>query len=61
MLVSCFNIGMWYFDIKGILYTITFIASLFVIYKDIKIISVSFIIGLLLSFIIRVFSFGAWY
>lgn len=54
MLISCFNIGMWYFDMKDILYTITFITSLFVIYKDIKIISTSFIIGLILSFIIRV-------
>lgn len=54
MLVSCFNIGMWYFDWKGILYTITFIGSLFIIYKDIKIISISFIIGLILSFIIRI-------
>ena len=35
MLVSCFSIGMWYFDIKGILYTITFIGTIIVIYKDI--------------------------
>lgn len=54
MLASCFNIGMFYFDIKGILYTITFIGSLCIIYKNIKIISISFIIGLILSFIIRI-------
>ena len=54
MLVSCFNIGMWYFDFRGILYTVTFIASMIIIYKNIKIISISFIIGLLLSFIIRI-------
>lgn len=54
MLISCFNIGMWYFDTKGILYTITFIMTLFIIYKDIKIISISLIIGLILSFIIRI-------
>lgn len=54
MLVACFNIGMWYFDFKNILYTITFISSLYIIYKDIKIISISLIIGLILSFIIRI-------
>ena len=53
MLVSCFGIGMWYFDIKGMLYTITFIASLLVIYKDIKIITVSFVIGLILSILLK--------
>lgn len=53
MLVSCFGIGMWYFDIKGMLYTVTFIASLLVIYKDIKIITVSFVIGLILSILLK--------
>ena len=54
MLVACFNIGMWYFDVKGILYIFTFIGSIFIIYKDIKVISISLVIGLLLSFIIRI-------
>ena len=54
MLASCFSMGMWYFDFRGILYTITFIGSLCIIYKDIKIISISFIIGLILSFMIRI-------
>jgi hypothetical protein len=54
MFVSCFSVGMWYFDFKGILYTITFIATLFIIYKNFKILSISFIIGLILSFIIRI-------
>ncbi len=54
MLASCFSMGMWYFDFRGILYTITFIDSLCIIYKDIKIISISFIIGLILSFMIRI-------
>ena len=54
MLVSCFSIGMWYFDIKGILYTITFIGTIIVIYKDIKNITISFIIGLVLSFLLRI-------
>ena len=54
MSVACFNTGMWYFDMKGILYTITFIATVIVIYKDIKVVSISFIIGLLLSLMIRI-------
>ena len=54
MIQSCFSIGMWYFDKKSILYTCTFIASLFILYKDKKIVSISFIIGLILSFIIRI-------
>ena len=54
MLVACFNIGMWYFDVKGILYIFTFIGSIIIIYKDIKVISISLVIGLLLSFIIRI-------
>lgn len=54
MLTSCFSIGKWYFDLKNILYTLTFIASLIVIYKNIRITSISFIIGLLLSFIFHI-------
>ena len=53
MISSCFSIGMWYISFRGILYTITFLASLIVLYKDIKIESISLVIGLLLSFIIR--------
>ena len=54
MLSSCFSMGMWYFDMKGILYTITFISSMIVIYKDHKILAISFVIGLILSFIFRI-------
>ena len=54
MSASCFNLGMWYFDTKSLLYTITFIATLLIMYKDIKILSISFVIGLMLSFIIRI-------
>ena len=53
MISSCFSIGMWYISFRGILYTITFLATLIVLYKDIKIESISLLIGLLLSFIIR--------
>jgi hypothetical protein len=49
---ACFNSGMWYFDFKGILYTITFIASLCVIYKDKMNLLISFVIGMFLSFIL---------
>ena len=54
MLAACFGIGMWYVDMKGILYLITFAASIVVIFKDIKNISISFVIGLILAFLIRI-------
>ena len=54
MLAACFGIGMWYVDMKGILYLITFAASMAVIFKDIKNISISFVIGLILAFLIRI-------
>ena len=54
MLSFCFSIGMWYFDLRGILYTLTFIATILTTYNDLKITSISFIIGLVMSFIIRI-------
>ena len=51
---SCFAVGMWYFDTKGILYTITFILIVVVLYKDYKVTIPSLLLGLLLSFIIRI-------
>ena len=54
MLSSCFSIGLFYFDFKNILYTIVFLLTFILLYRNIKNISISFLIGLLLSFIIRI-------
>ena len=54
MFVSCFNTGMWYFDIRGFLYTITFIATCIVLYKKPINTIISLIIGLTLAFFIRI-------
>ncbi len=54
MFASCFSIGMWYFNFKGILYIVIFIATCIVIYKNKYNMLVSLLIGLILSFIIRI-------
>ena len=54
MYASCFSIGIGYFDFKGILYTITFIATCIVLYKKLLNIGISLIIGLLLAILIRI-------
>ena len=54
MLSSCFSIGLFYFDFKNILYTIVFLLTFILLYRNIKNISISLLIGLLLSFIIRI-------
>lgn len=54
MTESCFNTGLLYFDFKGILYTLVFIASCIVIYKKSSYLLLSIIIGLTLSIFLRV-------
>ena len=54
MYSSCFNIGMVYFDMKGILYSLTFIASIIILYKNPRNTVISLIVGLIPAFFIRI-------
>ena len=54
MFASCFNFGILYFDFRGIIYTITFIASCIVLYKKPTNLGISLVIGLILALMIRI-------
>ena len=54
MFSSCFSIGMWYFSFRGILYTLVFIFTCIVLYKNKVNMVFSLMVGLFLSFIIRI-------
>ena len=54
MFESCFNIGFFYFDFRGVLYTIFFISTCIVIYSRPLNLGISLVVGLILAFMIRI-------
>lgn len=54
MFASCFNVGMWYFEPRSILYTLTFIMTIIVLYKKPLNMGISFFIGFILAIFIKI-------
>ena len=53
MLISSFNIGIWYFDLKSIIDLLIFIGTVIVLYVNPKNTIYSLIIALVLSFVVN--------
>ena len=54
MLLSSFNIGIWYFDLKSIIDLLLFVGMVLVLYTNLKKTIYSLIIALILSFAVRI-------
>lgn len=53
MIILSFSIGFWYFDIRNILYLITFLGTLIILYVSPKNTLISLFIGIMLAYLIR--------
>ena len=51
--LACFAIGLFYIDLKGILYLLVFFGALAVLYKDLRQILISLPLGILLAFLVN--------
>ena len=55
MIISCFSIGLWYFDIKSIIDLLIFVGVLYVLYIKPKNTLFSLAIGTFIAYLIRFF------